>query len=130
MRSCRPWRWIAREAFLTLALVALAMQVLVPPGYMVGGHDGGPARIVICTGHGPVEAAVDLGGKSTPPRGKSSDAPCAFAGHAAPVNLAPAGPAIAVAWIPLEAVRATPADQVSIGRGLAAPPPARAPPLS
>jgi hypothetical protein len=130
MRAGGHWRWVPREVFLSLALVALTMQVLVPPGYMVGGHDGGPARIVICTGHGPVEAAVDLGGKSTPSHGKSSDAPCAFAAHAAPANLAPADPAIAIAWTPLETVRATPSDQVTIGRGLAAPPPARGPPLS
>ena len=128
MKHGRPGRGWLREVIFPLALLALGLQLLVPPGYMVGGHDGGPTRIVICTGHGPVNAAIDLGNLA-PARGKKSDAPCAFAGHAAPANLGPAGPALAVAWKGFELVHAIPPDQVYVGRGLAAPPPARGPPV-
>jgi hypothetical protein len=118
-------------AFL-LAILALALQVVVPPGYMVGGGGAdGPARIVICTGHGPVDAAFDLGGPKAPARGKHGEASCVFAGHAAPNTLAPPGPAIAAVWPRRAPLVVTLADQVCVGRGLAAPPPpARAPPFS
>jgi len=119
--------WL-REVIFPLALLAFGLQLLVPPGYMVGGQDGGPTRIVICTGHGPVNAAIDLG-KPAPARGMKTDTPCAFAGHAAPASLGPAGPALAIAWKGFEAVQAIPRDQVCVGRGLVAPPPARGPPV-
>lgn len=124
MRAGRTWRDIGRELFLAFSLVALTLQVAVPPGFMVGGDDGA-TRIVICTGHGPVNAATDLGHASN--SGKSR-VPCAFAGHGAPANLGPTALIVAAAWAPRPADLATPADQVSIGAGLAAPPPARGPP--
>jgi hypothetical protein len=128
MRIASRSAWWPREMVFLLAMLALAVQVVVPPGFMVGGQDNGPTRIVICTVHGPVSAAVDLG-KEAPSRGKKLDAPCAFAGHAAPANLAPGAPSAMVAQAPLETFRPTPPDQVSVGRGLAPPPPARAPPV-
>jgi hypothetical protein len=131
MRGGGMWRGIGRGAFALLAFVALALIVAVPPGFMVGGGgDGGPARIVICTGHGPVETALDLGGKGAPAHGGKAAAPCAFAGHAAPLTPTPTAPAIAIAWSLTAAPQAIPASQVAIGRGLAAPPPARGPPSS
>jgi hypothetical protein len=123
------WRQIGREFFLVFSLVALALQVAVPPGFMVGGNDGrdgGAARIVICTGHGPINAATDLGHSTR--HGKRSPT-CAFAGHGAPAQPGPAAPTVAIAWTPRPAALATPADQVRIGAGLAAPPPARGPPI-
>jgi len=130
MRAGGTWLRVGREAFALLAFVALALGVVVPPGFMIGGQGDGPAHIVICTGHGAVEAALDLGGKGAPANGKKSDGPCAFAGHAAPLTPASAAPAISVAWMAVEAPQILPASQVAIGRGLAAPPPARAPPVS
>ncbi|MGH7023305.1 MAG: DUF2946 family protein, partial [Caulobacteraceae bacterium] len=55
---------------------------------------------------------------------------CPFAAHAAPSTPAPAAPAIAIASTNIPAPLAMPASQVAIGRGLAAPPPARGPPVS
>ena len=126
MRAGGTWRDIGRELFVAFSLVALALQVVVPPGFMVGGDDG-RARIVICTGHGPVNAAIDLG--HAPNNGKRV-APCGFAGHGALMGPGRAAQILAMAWAPRPVDPATPADQVSIGAGLAAPPPARAPPIS
>jgi len=119
-----------REAVFVLALLALALQIAIPPGYMVGGGRDGPTRIVICTNHGPVNAATDLGGPKAPAHGKTSPMPCIFAGHAAPANLASPTPAAAVPWVRFAGVALPPARRIFVGRGLAAPPPARAPPAS
>jgi hypothetical protein len=113
-----------------LAILALAVQVIVPPGYMVGGAVDGPARVVICTGHGPVDAAIDLGSPKAPARGKASPMSCVFAGHAAGASLAPLTPAVAVPWARFTSADGPSVSRVFVGRGLAAPPPARAPPAS
>ena len=54
-RPLRHSGW--RGAFLALAALALALQVLVPQGFMLSGAPGRTA-LVICTGHGPVERAA------------------------------------------------------------------------
>lgn len=129
MRSNARTRYIFRAGFAVLAFVALAMLVLVPPGYMVGGADrSGLVHIVICTGHGPVETAIDLG-RTSPTKNGQPSAPCALSAHASAPPLS-APPAIVSAW-PLEpAPLALPASRSFIGRGVAAPPPARAPPVA
>jgi hypothetical protein len=129
MRTGGTWRGIGQGAFALLTCLALALIVAVPPGFMVGGGEGS-AHIVICTGHGAVEAAVDLSGKGAPAHRGKSEAPCIFAGHAAPLTPTSAAPQIAIAWLLTAAPQATPDSQVAIGRGLAAPPPARGPPSS
>lgn len=129
MRDISRLNAVLRRAFVALAVVALAVLVLVPPGYMVGGGTAsGPVRIVICTGHGPVTAAVDLG-KSAPRNGGKAGAPCAFATHGACAAPIPAPPNVAAAWSATPASVVAQASQVSFGRGLAAPPPARGPPV-
>lgn len=111
---------------LALGLIALALQVLVPAGYMVADGPQGPA-LVVCTGHGPLLAASDLGHPGKAPASRP-DMPCAFAGHGA---LAP--PATA-ATPRLAQVSYAPAPAAGLwdlapGRGLAAPPPpAQGPP--
>src|SRR5579859_1680218 len=81
-----------------LALLALMVNVLCPPGFMVASRGPAPA-IVICTGHGP----VSLAGKAAPSdhrTGKAGHvAMCPFAGHGAaataPFVAVPGGPAFA-----------------------------------
>ena len=128
MRISRRSAIRPREAVFVLALLALALQIVIPPGYMVGGGPDGPPRIVICTTHGPVNAAIDLGGPKAPAHGKTSPMPCIFAGHAAPANLASMTPAVAVPWARSASVARPSARLIFVGRGLAAPPPARASP--
>ena len=112
-----------------VAIVALLINVLAPPGFMIAPARHG-ATIVICTGHGPMKVT----GPDTAPSHKgdktSHDRTCAFAGHgvsATPPSLATVGP---VAFEPARAaISARPRDLLP-GRGLAAPPPpAQAPPL-
>ncbi len=117
------WDW--RGALVVLAFLALALRILVPPGMMPGPTGHGTVALVICTGHGPVSAP---GPARTPTHHSGSEAPCAFAGHAAV-----AGPAlIALLGEPIERSPPVPAHAnpgVAPGLGLAAPPPpSQAPP--
>ena len=116
------WRGVS----LTLVVFALAIKVLVPPGFMVA-SDTSAFPLVICTGHGPL--VLGGHGDQKGPSHKTSDAPCPFAGSSTP----PTPTVTATVAEPLETpveqvVGATSADQTP-GRGLAAPPPqSRAPP--
>ena len=117
------WRALA-----ALALIALAVQVLVPPGFMLSGASADRVQVVICTGHGPLQAA-DPGGARAPAQKGKAGQPCAFAGRGVLLGPALAGTAAAtlIAW-PVEPPQVRP-RVVFVGRGLAAPPPARAPPI-
>lgn len=127
MRRCGPAVRFYAHASLTLAALALALQLLIPSGFMPVAQPGAGVRIVVCTGHGPVTALLELG-KKAPQRKGAADAPCAFASHGAAPTLTPTAAATAAAWTAVPTPTTTLSDQVSIGRGLAAPPPARAPP--
>jgi hypothetical protein len=118
---------LARRVFMTLSALAVALKVLLPPGFMAA-QDGAPFPLVICTGEG--TTVVHQDGAPDAPAGKvGHDSPCAFAGHGA--GAAPPSLAAPVAVTFVE--HATPAPQalthLAPGRGLAAPPlPARGPP--
>ncbi len=108
-----------RLGLAVLALTAVALKVLIPSGFMVAENRAG-FPLVICTGHGP----LDLSGKTDPLHGKKSttDAPCAFSGHAAttPPSAFVVSAAVGLAYLaPAIDLRR---DLVP-GRGLAAPPP-------
>ncbi len=110
-----------RAAFLTLAFLALVVKVAVPTGFMVAAPGSGPGfPLVICTGHGEITKNVPdgKGGESK----SKPDAPCAFAGHAAPPTPS-AGPEIAAAAFAHAAEPITLRFDLVPGRGLAAPPP-------
>ena len=116
-----------RSVSLTLVIFALAMKVLVPPGFMVA-SDTRTFPLVICTGHGPL--VLGRHGDQKGPAHKTSDAPCPFAGSSTP----PTPTLTATFAEPLETrveqiVGVKSADQAP-GRGLAAPPPqSHAPPV-
>ena len=125
----RPTRHspLVRNAFLTLAALALALKVLLPAGFMV--DTGARAfSIVICTAEG--TTVVHQNGAPAGPASKQQhDAPCAFAGHGtgavAPSLAAP----MAAAYAAYVAPSAAAISGLAPGRGLAAPPlPARGPP--
>jgi len=87
------------------------------------------AALVICTGHGPLLAAGQLGHPGKTPK-SANDAPCLFAGH----HAAP-GPELAIIAPPTDFVSPLPIAKTLIdqapGRGLAAPPPpSQGPPVS
>jgi hypothetical protein len=120
MRAGRQVEGVRRWA-VGLALLALIVQVLTPPGFMVGRQDGHPA-IVICTGHGPAGSFSDLVGH--PGKGPQSrhDSPCTFAS----LGVSAVQPLTALIVRPIslasEVVSIARSDLIP-GRGLAAPPP-------
>ncbi len=115
-----------------VALLALALKVATPPGFMVAqqaGETPGVFPLVICTGHGPLKSAdLPIPGDSKSHQG--ADKACAFAGHGLAPTLAQA-PALIVSSARYAAVAHTLAGRPVPGQGLAAPPPpSQAPPLS
>jgi hypothetical protein len=121
------WRDVARDVALALAAFALALQVFVPSGFMVSSQNG-RGVIVICTGHGPLTVASD-DGKAPAPSKKTTNAPCAFAGHAAAFTAPLAVPLAGPAFIVPQDTGPRRLASLAPGRGLAAPPPpARGPP--
>lgn len=124
MNAARPRLRRQSHVFLTLALMALVMRVLMPAGFMMGEGRTGAYTIVICSPEGSHTETIDLpaGGKKDTGRTEKHDAPCVFAGHGladAPAQLMLPAPDLLVRAVP---VAATVRD-VAPGRGLAAPPP-------
>lgn len=118
---------LARNVFLTLAALALALKVLLPAGFMVDPAARG-FSMVICTAEGTAVVHQD-GAPAGPASKQQHDAPCAFAGHGmgavAPSLAAP----MAAAYAAYVAPSPAPLIGLAPGRGLAAPPlPARGPP--
>jgi len=128
LRRQKSGRW--RGLFAGLAGLALAIQVLLPPGFMFADSKASPLSVVICTGHGPLLSPQGLGVPFQTPPGKSkARVPCTLAAHlgGAP-PLALSATTVAWAWTPAPASARRPA--VFVGRRLTAPPPARAPPAA
>lgn len=109
------------------ALLALVIQALAPPGYMLAAGRGPAPAVVICTGHGPLNL-TDVGDRHAPPGKQKTAGVCAFAGHgSAPILTAPQLPT-QIRWTASAAAGRVSRPRVFVGRGLAAPPPARGPP--
>lgn len=114
-----------RPVALAILGAALLLRVMIPTGWMPSHGADGVTRITLCTGMGAVQAWVDAEGtihdKKPMERG-GAEQPCAFAGLAMLADL----PAAAVDLLPVAAtMRSDPVfpAAVTIGRGLAAPPP-------
>lgn len=124
------WAGLSRGAAIFAAVIALVLNVMVPPGFMAGGQ--GAPGLVLCTGHGPVMIASDLDGlvkgDGSHDSKSKGDGPCAFTGHGAPPPLAaaPVLASLAVSWSSVP----EPVSTASFVRpSLAAPPPpSRGPP--
>lgn len=115
-----PFRNIAAAC----VLLALAMRVIIPTGFMPSAERG--FALTICTGTDTQTVWMDKSGKlhnEDPSKGKSVEhQPCAFAGaamasHLPSIDVHVAMAPVAVA-IPVHSKR-----EVSVGAGLAAPPP-------
>jgi hypothetical protein len=112
-----------------LALLALAIQVLVPSGFMVSAADAAPT-VVICTGHGPLLIGADPANHPTKAPKPKPAAACAFAGHGTATGSPLQAPSVAIAFSSAVEVADLKADLMP-GRGMAAPPPpSRGPPAS
>jgi hypothetical protein len=113
-------------------VLALALKVLIPAGFMVARGDAGlPVPLVICTAQG--TTTIDgrrIGHDGDPSKPMADDQVCAFAGHAGGAA-APEPQASATITLIAYTAAAEPfaTSGVAPGRGLAAPPlPARGPP--
>lgn len=126
--------WV-RGLALSLAVMAMALKVMIPAGFMAGPSGPGAAPLVLCTAQGMTVVdpsdLVSHDAKDPAPGKSKSDAPCAFAGHGVsgllvdPLASASVETVAYLTMLPLTTPEVTP------GRGLAAPPPpARGPPLS
>ena len=110
-----------------VAFLALLIQTLIPPGYMLAAGRTGSAAVVICTGHGPLRLADHRNRQAPPAKGKAAGL-CAFAGHGAAPPLPTARLPSEIRWTRAPDAGLAARPVVFVGRGLAAPPPARGPP--
>ena len=120
----------AHRVLLALAIVALALKIMFPPGFMPGSSLAQP--ITICSGQEPgmVNMMMD-DGHHQPSNGphQSNDHPCAFAGHGAPPLTPDLRPVEIGAIAAVAAALTVGMAAVTPGRGMAAPPPpSHAPP--
>ncbi len=118
-------RALPRHIPLALLAFVMLLRVLVPAGYMPTTDADGIIRISICTGMGAQAAFIDRDGKlhkETPGSGHHDPQPCGFGvlsfGLDATPDIELPAPAIDPDATVLVALQT-----ISIGHGLAAPPP-------
>ncbi|MGE3303054.1 MAG: DUF2946 family protein [Hyphomonadaceae bacterium] len=125
-----------RAAGLLLAVIALALRVAVPAGFMLANDGHHRLTVTLCSSMGPVEAVLDLAtGKLVAPDhapkpggGEKNKAPCAFAALNAPAAGAQGVSIAAPHGAAVLAPRTPRAERPSLQP--AGPPlPARGPPL-
>jgi hypothetical protein len=115
------------EASWTMLLImcALLARMMIPAGWMPTVDSAGFTRITLCTGIGQQEAWLDAKGhlqKSDPGKKHQNDSPCVFSGLSSALYVPQLLPAALILATALVDAPQSPAI-ISIGRGLAAPPP-------
>ena len=120
IRTFSPFRNIAAA----LIVLALALRVIIPSGFMPSSERG--FALTICTGMDTQTVWMDKSGKlhkEDPSKGKSVEhQPCAFAGAVMAADVLSADFQVAMAPVAL-AIPVFAKREVSVGAGLAAPPP-------
>lgn len=120
IRASSPFRNIAAA----LIVLALALRVIIPSGFMPSSERG--FALTICTGMDTQTVWMDKTGKlhkEDPSKGKSVEhQPCAFAGTAMAADVLSADFQVAMAPLAL-AIPVFAKREVTVGAGLAAPPP-------
>lgn len=96
-----------------LVALTLLVKLLVPAGFMASINADG-ILVKLCTESGVQTVVLTANGQikspDAPEAGSTADAPCAFAGHGAPLlsGVAPALLALAIAFIMLSGLRVAP----------------------
>ena len=120
IRASSPFRNIAAA----LIVLALALRVIIPSGFMPSSERG--FALTMCTGMDTQTVWMDKSGKlhkEDPSKGKSVEhQPCAFAGAAMAADVLSADFQVAMAPVAL-AIPVFAKREVTVGAGLAAPPP-------
>lgn len=86
MRAALRLPVLMRHAVLMLAMLAVAVRVFIPAGFMPSARVNDlPFPLVICTGHGELVVAAGQEMPETPvaPDGSARHAPCVFSGAVA-----------------------------------------------
>ncbi len=124
-----------RHVVATLALLAVVLKILIPPGFMPATNriDTLPVALVLCTGQGPL--VIQSGGDVVPrdedkaPSKPSHEAPCAFAGQALGAPPPAVGATVALEYFVQRGAEPTPPPAAAPPRLSSGPPlPARGPP--
>lgn len=120
IRASSPFRNIAAA----LIVLALALRVIIPSGFMPSSERG--FALTICTGMDTQTVWMDKTGKlhkEDPSKGKSAEhQPCAFAGTVMAADVLSTDFQVAMAPVAL-AIPVFAKREVTVGNGLAAPPP-------
>ncbi len=114
-----------RQAALALIACAVLLRALIPAGWMPMADTNGMMRIAMCSGMGPQSVWMDRTGKihkDAPDSGHHDAQPCGFAvlGHG--LDDLP-GFILLLPRLGTDPVMMIARQTVSVGRGLAAPPP-------
>ncbi len=103
----------------------MLVRLLIPAGWMPTTGTDGMARISICTGMGAQTAFIDRDGKlhkEAPTSGHQDPQPCGFGGLGLGIGETPAL-ALLLPVIAASVITLVTRPTMSIGHGLAAPPP-------
>ncbi len=105
---------------------ALLLRAMIPAGYMIApATEAKQVFVTVCTGMQgeSVKVALQTGGKQSQPgkEHQAKDSPCAFTALAGLADL-PQLAQLALPVVPAQEIAAS-SHAVSVGRGLAAPPP-------
>ena len=80
IKALRHSTGLMRHVWLTMATLAIALKIIIPPGFMAGPPTSDlPFALVLCTSQGAMVAG-DAGGHDPDKAPASADAPCLFAG--------------------------------------------------
>lgn len=116
-----------RPLFAVLVLLALAMRVAVPAGFMPTATDRGVV-VSICTGDGVLSHVIDLGDKGSGEKQQGGQGHCLFAsatgGTLAPDPLGD----VRMLWMPAVLTLGAAVAHLTVHRLAAPPPPSQAPP--
>ena len=134
LQSLRSFREMPRVVIMAMLALALLVRLAVPAGWMPV-SDAHGTRLTICTGTGPLDAPSHAPKHmmATPGGAGMHHAPgdhphdggthvCPFTGVALALTQ-PVLPALALSFVVTPGVAALPHVAMTVGRGLAAPPP-------
>ncbi len=118
---------LGRPLFAALVLLALAMRVAVPAGFMPTATERGVV-VSICTGEGVLSHVIDLGIKDTGEKQQGTQSHCLFASAAGGALLPEMLGDAPFVWLPTVLVLGAAVPHLTVNRLAAPPPPSQAPP--
>lgn len=118
---------IGRPLFAALVLLALAIRVAVPTGFMPTATERGVV-VSICTGEGVLSHVIDLGDQDSGAKQQGGQSHCLFASAFGGALLPDLAGEARQLWMPALVSLGTAIAHLTIHRLAAPPPPSQAPP--